>query len=212
MKQDIYQKVTDKIIADLEKDELTWLKPWSTGNLEGRITKPLRHNGQPYSGINILMLWGAAILARRIGNSVVFVDEIEKAGIMHSTGGLSTSVVTSLLGMIEPSSARLWECPYFAVKFDLSRVNWILASNDIRFMSRPLLSRCRVVFLRELTRCELFDFAQRQVRKRGMDPSALEIVDKIMMTMPDGHIDLCLRGILRILDDLEALGEMPPLC
>ncbi len=59
MKQDIYQKVTDKIIADLEQGELSWLKPWSSGNLEGKITKPLRHNGVPYNGINILMLWGA---------------------------------------------------------------------------------------------------------------------------------------------------------
>jgi len=63
MKQDVYQKVTDKIIADLEKGELTWLKPWSAGNLDGRITKPLRHNGQTYSGINVLMLWGAAVEA-----------------------------------------------------------------------------------------------------------------------------------------------------
>jgi len=63
MKQDIYQKVTDKIIADLEQGTLTWLKPWSVANAEGRITKPLRHNGQPYSGINILMLWGAAMEA-----------------------------------------------------------------------------------------------------------------------------------------------------
>ena len=29
--------------------------------MDGRIVKPLRHNGMPYSGINILMLWGAAI-------------------------------------------------------------------------------------------------------------------------------------------------------
>jgi antirestriction protein ArdC len=35
MKQDVYQKVTDKIIADLEKGELTWLKPWSAGNMDG---------------------------------------------------------------------------------------------------------------------------------------------------------------------------------
>jgi antirestriction protein ArdC len=61
MKTDIYQKVTDKIIADLEQGELTWLKPWSSANTEGRITKPLRHNGQPYNGINVLMLWGAAM-------------------------------------------------------------------------------------------------------------------------------------------------------
>lgn len=63
MKQDIYQKVTDRIIADLEQGELTWLKPWSAGNMEGRIVRPLRHNGLPYSGINILMLWSAAMEA-----------------------------------------------------------------------------------------------------------------------------------------------------
>ena len=61
MKQDVYQKVTDKIVADLEQGELTWLKPWSAGNMDGRVVKPLRHNGQAYSGINVLMLWGAAM-------------------------------------------------------------------------------------------------------------------------------------------------------
>ena len=61
MKHDIYQEVTDKIIADLEQGELTWLKPWSAGNMDGRIIKPLRHNGMAYSGINVLMLWGAAM-------------------------------------------------------------------------------------------------------------------------------------------------------
>lgn len=61
MKTDVYQTVTDKIIADLEKGELTWLKPWSAGNMDGRIIKPLRHNGIAYSGINVLMLWGAAM-------------------------------------------------------------------------------------------------------------------------------------------------------
>lgn len=61
MKADVYQKVTDKIIADLEKGELSWLKPWNAGNLEGKITKPLRHNGMPYNGINMLMLWGRAL-------------------------------------------------------------------------------------------------------------------------------------------------------
>ncbi|MEQ8328088.1 MAG: zincin-like metallopeptidase domain-containing protein [Parvibaculum sp.] len=63
MKTDVYERVTNKIIADLEQGELTWLRPWSAGNMDGRITKPLRHNALPYSGINILMLWGAAIEA-----------------------------------------------------------------------------------------------------------------------------------------------------
>ncbi len=61
MKTDIYQKVTNKIFADLEQGELTWLKPWNSANTEGRIIKPLRHSGQPYNGINVLMLWSAAM-------------------------------------------------------------------------------------------------------------------------------------------------------
>ena len=60
-KEDVYTRVTNRIIADLEKGVRPWMKPWSGGNAEGRIILPLRHNGLTYRGINILMLWGAAI-------------------------------------------------------------------------------------------------------------------------------------------------------
>lgn len=55
---DIYSRVTDKIIADLEEGVRPWIKPWKGGNADDRITLPLRHNGVPYQGINILLLWG----------------------------------------------------------------------------------------------------------------------------------------------------------
>jgi len=45
--------------ADLEKDVRPWVKPWNAEHAAGRITRP-RHNGQPYSGINILSLWMSA--------------------------------------------------------------------------------------------------------------------------------------------------------
>jgi antirestriction protein ArdC len=38
-----------------------WIKPWDAEHAAGRITRPLRYNGQPYSGINILMLWASAV-------------------------------------------------------------------------------------------------------------------------------------------------------
>ena len=60
-KQDVYTRITDKIIADLEQGIRTWMKPWNAGNTAGRITRPLRSNGIPYSGINILMLWAEAM-------------------------------------------------------------------------------------------------------------------------------------------------------
>jgi antirestriction protein ArdC len=60
-RQDVYTRVTDKIIADLEKGVRTWMRPWNAEHTAGKIARPLRHNAQPYSGINILMLWGSAM-------------------------------------------------------------------------------------------------------------------------------------------------------
>lgn len=57
---DIYARITGKIIADLEAGNLTWRKPWNAEHLSGAVTRPLRWNGIPYSGINTLMLWGTA--------------------------------------------------------------------------------------------------------------------------------------------------------
>jgi antirestriction protein ArdC len=48
--KDVYSKVTDKIIADLERGNLTWLQPWQAGHAAGQISKPLRAIGKPYQG------------------------------------------------------------------------------------------------------------------------------------------------------------------
>jgi antirestriction protein ArdC len=58
---DLYTRVTERVIADLDRGVRPWLKPWSAGHTAGRITLPLRHNGTPYRGINILLLWGEAM-------------------------------------------------------------------------------------------------------------------------------------------------------
>jgi antirestriction protein ArdC len=57
---DLYAQVTTAIIADLEHGVRPWAKPWSAEHLAGCISRPLRHNLQPYSGINILLLWAEA--------------------------------------------------------------------------------------------------------------------------------------------------------
>ncbi len=62
-KADIYTRITDRIVADLEQGVRPWLKPWNAEHAAGRITRPLRHNGIPYQGINTLMLWSAAVAA-----------------------------------------------------------------------------------------------------------------------------------------------------
>jgi antirestriction protein ArdC len=59
---DVYSKITDKIVADLEQGVRPWMRPWNADHAAGRITRPLRHNGIPYKGINVIMLWSASVM------------------------------------------------------------------------------------------------------------------------------------------------------
>lgn len=80
-------------IADLEKDQLTWLKPWSTGNLDGRIMKPLRHNGMPYNGINVLMLWAASVEAGYVSPHWMTYKQAKELGANVRKGERGSLVV-----------------------------------------------------------------------------------------------------------------------
>lgn len=57
---DVYSPVTARIINCLEQGTRPWMKPWNAEHAAGRITRPLRANGQPYRGVNVLLLWGEA--------------------------------------------------------------------------------------------------------------------------------------------------------
>jgi antirestriction protein ArdC len=56
-KPDLYQDVTNTIIAALEKGAAPWVRPWKQTQGTGII--PLRSNGQPYQGVNVVLLWAA---------------------------------------------------------------------------------------------------------------------------------------------------------
>jgi len=61
MRQDVYERITSRIVGELEKGVRPWLKPWNAEHAASRITRPLRGNGTPYQGINVLMLWSEAV-------------------------------------------------------------------------------------------------------------------------------------------------------
>lgn len=56
--RDVYQEVTNTIIAALEQGVAPWNKPW--GGPGGGLALPRRATGERYRGINVLMLWCAA--------------------------------------------------------------------------------------------------------------------------------------------------------
>ena len=52
---DVAQTITDLILEKIEQGTAPWLKPWSASS-----TRPLRHQGIPYTGINSFFLWAVA--------------------------------------------------------------------------------------------------------------------------------------------------------
>jgi antirestriction protein ArdC len=98
---DVYTRVTNAIVTELEKGVRPWHKPWNAEHAAGRIARPLRCNGQPYKGVNVLMLWmsaeshgfaapiwmtynqardlGAHVKPGSKGTPVVYADKITKA-------------------------------------------------------------------------------------------------------------------------------------
>jgi hypothetical protein len=74
-------------------------------------------------------------------NPMLFVDEVDKAGGSDGNGRIRQT----LLGMLEPLSARAWPDECLMVPCDLSAINWLLAANDVAPLRGPLLTRLRVV-------------------------------------------------------------------
>jgi antirestriction protein ArdC len=121
-KQDIYDRITNQIVSHLEKGVRPWVKPWNAEHASGRIRRPLRHNGKPYSGINVLSLWasamaqnftapiwmtfkqamelGAHILKGEKGSLVVYADSIARKETDEKTGDEIEREIPFLKGYI----------------------------------------------------------------------------------------------------------------
>jgi len=58
----LYAEITDKIIAELEAGCVPWVQPWGTAAVKAPLAMPKNAaTGRGYSGINVLILWGAVI-------------------------------------------------------------------------------------------------------------------------------------------------------
>ena len=93
---DIYTRITDRIVEDLEQGVRPWIKPWSASNTSGRITRPVRHNGLPYSGMNVLLLWSEQ-MSRGFSSSMwmTFKQALELGGAVRKGETGSTVVFAS---------------------------------------------------------------------------------------------------------------------
>jgi antirestriction protein ArdC len=86
-RKDLYDSVTDQIAAQLEKGARPWSSEHST------VTRPKRHNGEPYSGINILLLWTRAVTSDYVAPRWMTYRQAQELGGQVSKGEKGTPVV-----------------------------------------------------------------------------------------------------------------------
>jgi hypothetical protein len=164
--------------------------------------------------------WGTAqagrplevMLAKRLANPLIVVDEICKAKSVTSTRGTSYSFADALLSLLEPATAKAWDCPYFRVRFDMSHISWVLTSNNVENVSEPVRNRCQVIEIPDVTTAQLQEFAVKNGLKLELSEAAVEaVVMAIAQASVVAGRRLSLRDVVRMLERAEMLEGRPRL-
>lgn len=90
----LYDEITDKIIAELEAGRVPWVQPWGTEAAKAPLSMPRNAaSARPYSGINVLILWGAVIERGFSGQSWLTFRQALALGGHVRKGERGTTVV-----------------------------------------------------------------------------------------------------------------------
>ena len=90
----LYDEITTKIISELEAGRLPWVQPWGTAAAKAPLAMPRNAaTGRQYSGINVLILWGAVISHGYSGQSWLTFRQALALGGNVRKGEHGTTVV-----------------------------------------------------------------------------------------------------------------------
>jgi antirestriction protein ArdC len=90
----LYEEITDKIIAELEAGRIPWVQPWGTAAAKAPLAMPQNAvTRRRYSGINVLILWGAVIERGFSGQSWLTFRQAVSLGGNVRKGERGTAVV-----------------------------------------------------------------------------------------------------------------------
>jgi antirestriction protein ArdC len=95
---DIYRNVTDIIVRGLEQGSRPWIKPWTTTS--NVALRPLRHDGAPYRGVNVVILWIAAAERGYASSTWLTYRQAQSLGAQVRKGERGTAIVYAK--MIQP--------------------------------------------------------------------------------------------------------------
>src|SRR5690606_35102160 len=89
----LYDEVTRKIISELEAGRFPWVQPWDASAASGPGLPRNALTGRRYSGVNVLLLWGAAIEGGHASQHWLTFRQALEAGGNVRKGEKGTTVV-----------------------------------------------------------------------------------------------------------------------
>lgn len=151
----------------------------------------------------------ADMIQHKVGNPIIVIDEIEKAGIPVSSKGRTFDLSSALLPLFEQATAKRWTCPYHEVAFDMSWIGWVLTSNNARLLPEPLLSRCPPLRLRNPDTPELVGFVRREGTRRQLSQPAIDALTEVLQDPRWHDAPPNLRVVIRMLQRAADLESRP---
>lgn len=93
-RMNLYDEITGKIIAELEAGRCPWVQPWGKATAKAPLGLPQNAStGRAYSGINILILWGAVVQHGFPGQGWLTFCQAQSLGGNVRKGERGTTVV-----------------------------------------------------------------------------------------------------------------------
>jgi hypothetical protein len=185
-------------------------------------TTSIDATGEPaaFSLVGAQRGWGSAApgklmltaLRERHAGPIVIIDEVEKSGNVQSTEGSRHTLTDALLPLLERMTAETWECPYYQIRADMSWANWVMTANSRWGLPAPLLSRCIVLDMPDLTGSQLQVFVEEQGAKRSLPRPAIDAtLEAIQRRMAAAGHTPSLRTVSRMLDRVVFMAQRPVL-
>lgn len=150
LRASLYAEVTDQIIAELEAGRFPWAQPWEVSAACAGLPRNAL-SGRSYSGINILILWGAVIQYGYAGQNWLTFRQARQAGgcVRKGERGVTVCYADRFTPEAEKArAAKSGETPQtvpFLKRFTLFNVGQVDGLPDDLTTEQPPLPECEIV-------------------------------------------------------------------
>lgn len=146
------------------------------------------------------------LLSSKLANPIVFLDELDKSGGLHSmSSGNTYDTSSALLTLLESHSAKIFVDEYLGFPIDASNMNFIATANDISRINEYVLSRFHVVHVKMPDQTQLSKivrFAYQEVLTEFQLNNVFESeLDESVIELLASHPSSNVRALKRIVTD-----------